>query len=165
MDEFVFLIRLKTVGNCIIPDLDNFTMYCGNDKILNLGEYFTEEQIIKSLKHPQGHLKQMLDAGIIEQVETSSIDYKVQARLERQEEELTNQKIANKKTIKQIISDIRNMQIEKAKQLISDEYFDNLSVLDVLANDPDCSKELSNLAKEFMHKNLDKRIDKRFILV
>jgi len=157
------LIRLKMVGNCVIPDLDDFVIYHGNDRIIDLMEYFTEGEIEKSLRHPKGGLRSMIDSGMIEIVDPASIDYKMQSRIDRIKEGKNN--VANRMTIKQIIDDIKTLPVEKGIIILENEYFDNLSVLDKLSQDKSVHKDLREKAKEYMHKNLDKRIDQKFILI
>ena len=55
----MFLIKLKTMGNCIIPDLNNFIIYCGNNAVIDLEEYFG---VTKSPERESG-IKNILFVG------------------------------------------------------------------------------------------------------
>jgi hypothetical protein len=162
----MYLIRLKIVGNCCIPDLDDFMIYCGNDRIVDLEEFFSEEQLKYSLRKPGGHLRQMLDAGIVEEIRPGDITFKMQQRMDKQKAELQKDGgITNKKTIKQILEELHSESIPDAKSRLAGEYFDNLSVLDRVIGDKSFPKELRDVAVDYMHKNLNKEIDQKFVLI
>ena len=162
----MFLIRMKIVGNCVISDLDQFMIYSGNDRIFDLEEYFSSDQIQNSMRAPGGSLSQMINGGIIEKINPSSIDYKTQKRMEKQAREMaTNGGITNKPTVKQMLEAIRQMSADEAKNKISNDYFDNLSVLDAVILDKTLHKDVRDVAAKCMHENLNKRIDQKFVLI
>jgi hypothetical protein len=163
----MFLIKLKTIGNCIIPDLDNFILYTGNDEIIDLEEWFPIEKIKKSMKYPDGNLKQLIDQNIIKTVHPDSSEYKKQIR-DGKKKELENQNKknkANKKTINEIIEILRDQDEDKCEELLLNEFFDNLSVLDRVINDDGFSSSIKALAKELMDEDLNQKIDDKFVLI
>lgn len=160
----MFLIKLKTIGNCIIPDLDNFIIYFGNNQIVDLEEYFPIEKIKDSFRSPHGDLYTLEKNNVLEKVSANSIEWKQQ---EREERKTIARKVSetNKKKIADIIHELRIMDTGKFKEIIDLEYFDNLSILDKIINDNSFHKEGRDFAKKLMHENLDHKLDEKFILI
>lgn len=160
----MFLIKLKMIGNCIISDLDHFQIYCGNDKIIDLEEWFPMEKIQKSLRYPDGDLCSLLDTNVIEKVRSDSIEWKKQAR-DVARMVVKKQTKTNKDTIKEIIDNLQKTEVKACQEKLENEFFDNLSILDKIINNELFHNNVRKKAKELMNENLNEQIDSKFILI
>ena len=167
----MFLIRLKTLGNCIIPDLDNFIVYDGNHDIMDLEQYFTKDQIARSNKAPRGDLYQLLSTHVVEHISPNSIDYKTQVRGKTREkakielEKRNGLDQTNKPPIDTTIRALRVLRIPDCKEKLENEYFDNLSILDRIVNDDSFAVTIKKVAKKLLNENLNSKLDKKFVVI
>jgi len=160
----MFLIKLKTIGNCIIPDLDNFIIYFGNNQIVDLEEYFPIEKIKDSFRSPDGDLCTLENHNVIERVSSNCIEWKQQQR-ENRKESARKSEDTNKKKIIDILEELRTMDIAECQKKVDIDFFDNLSILDKIINDESFHKDIREFAKKLMHENLNNKLDEKFILI
>jgi hypothetical protein len=168
----MFLIRLKTVGNCIVTDLkdtnnNSLILYSGNDRIIDLEQEFTLDQIKRSMRHPDGDLKQLMDNNIIEKVNVNSNEYKKQLREQSKKdlEKRCDNKVADKHSLDEIIRLLVSLDEKDSREVLQYKYFDNLSVLDRVLTGQEFCKNTRVLAKELMDEYLNTDIDKKFVLI
>ncbi len=171
----MFLIKLKTVGNCIIPDLDNFIIYDGNNRIMDLDEYFDDVIVKRSMRAPRGDLYQLLSSNVIERVNSNDLAWKKQLRddsRQRSKEKLQqemkqNNKFdgTNKLQIEDILNALKNLNLNECIDCLDQEYFDNLSILDRILNDNSFAVAIRKKAKELLDQNLNQKIDQKFIVI
>jgi hypothetical protein len=168
----MFLIKLKMVGNCIVSDLmdkngNSLILYNGNDRIIDLEEDFSEEQIKNSMKHPDGDLKNLLDNNIIERVNPNSNEYRKQLRDQAKKdlEERCKSKVADKHTVDEVVGLLSSLEDEECHEILTYKYFDNLSVLNKIINSDIFNKATRILAKELIDQHLNDQIDQKFVLI
>jgi hypothetical protein len=168
----MFLIKLKTVGNCIVPGFKDkegkdLILYSGNTRIIDLEEDFSVEQIKKSMKYPEGGLKQLMDCNIIEKVNPNSNKYKRQQREDAKKnlENRCKDKVADKNKLDDIIQLLHTLNFNEAKEILEYKYFDNLSVLDRVLNDKTFAENMRKFSKELFDQHLNEKIEKKFVLI
>jgi len=159
----MFLVRLKTIGNCVIPDLDDFIIYsdASNNKIIDLEEYFPLQKIKKSLKAPNGSLYNLMSQKIIQQVNPNSSEYK-QIQFNNEREKIKT----NKKTITEIVKELKILKISDCIEELERIYFDNIGVLQRIIDEKNSfSSRVVSTAKKIMNNLLNEEIDKKFIIL
>lgn len=171
----MFLIKLKTIGNCVISDLDDFIIYNGNNTIIDLEQYFDKSKIDKSMLSPRGNLYQLISSNVIERISPNNIEWKKQERDEKvsalkiqnknKKFQDGNTSKANKKTFEEIIILLKNMTISDCKKMLEEEYFDNERILHILSTSDEFAISIRKLAKELLSNNLDKDLDKKFVVI
>ncbi len=168
----MFLIKLKTIGNCIVPDFkdkngNDLILYSGNSRIIDLEEDFSQEQIAKAMKYPNGGLKQLIDCNIIEKVNPNGNTYKRQLKEDAKKtlEERCRDKVDDKHKLDDIVKVLRTLEFDEAKEVLEYKYFDNLSVLDKILNDKTFPNNLRKISKELLDQHLNEKIEKKFVLI
>ncbi|MDD5353130.1 MAG: hypothetical protein PHS93_08235 [Candidatus Omnitrophica bacterium] len=171
----MFLIKLKTIGNCVISDLDDFIIYNGNNTIIDLEQYFDKDKIDKSMLSPKGNLYQLIASNVIERISPNNIEWKKQERDEKVSAlkmQSKNKKLgdgntgkANKKTFDEIMIMLKDMTLTDCKKMLSEEYFDNERILHIVSTSDEFAISVRKLAKELLSDNLDKDIDSKFVVI